>query len=74
MSKIMQSQLGDWYPMLLPILQTKTFQKIAAHIRDRRAAGVTILPETSKTFKAFRLCPLKDVKVVILYHRRFLQI
>ena len=66
MSKIMQSQLGDWYPMLLPILQTKTFQKIAAHIRDRRAAGVTILPETSKTFKAFRLCPLKDVKVVIL--------
>jgi len=66
MSKIMQSQLGDWYPMLLPILQTKTFQKIAGHIRDRRAAGVTILPETSKTFKAFRLCPLSDVRVVIL--------
>jgi uracil-DNA glycosylase len=66
MSKIMKSQLGDWYPMLLPILQTKTFQKIAGHIRDRRAAGVSILPDTSRTFKAFRLCPLSDVRVVIL--------
>ena len=66
MSKIIKSQVGDWYPLLMPILQTKTFQNIAAHIRERRGAGVTILPDTSKTFKAFRLCPLKNVKVIIL--------
>ena len=66
MNKIMESQLGDWYPMLLPILKTKTFQKITAEIRSLRSRGVTVLPDTSITFKAFRLCPLKDVKVVIL--------
>ena len=66
MSKVIQSQVGDWYPLLLPIIKTQTFQKIAAGIRSARETGRTILPDTSRTFKAFRLCPLKNVRVVIL--------
>lgn len=66
MSKVIQSQVGDWYPLLLPIIKTQTFQKIAAGIRSARQAGRAILPDTSRTFKAFRLCPLKNVRVVIL--------
>lgn len=66
MSKIIQNQVGDWYPLMTPILHSQIFQRIAAHIRMRRAEGHVILPNTRDTFKAFRLCPLKDVKVVIL--------
>jgi len=66
MSKIIQNQVGDWYPLMTPILHSQIFKRIAAHIRMRRAEGHIILPDTRDTFKAFRLCPLKSVRVVIL--------
>ena len=66
MSKVLENQMGDWYPLLLPILQTKTFKRITETIRTRKAEGHTILPDTSKTFRALKMCQLKDVRVVIL--------
>ena len=66
MSKALENQMGDWYPLLLPILQTKTFKRITETIRTRKAEGQTILPDTSKTFRALKMCQLKDVRVVIL--------
>ena len=66
MSKAIQNQVGDWYPLLEPILSTKAFKSIATHIKMRKARGYKILPKTTDTFRAFKLCQLKDTKIVIL--------
>ena len=63
---VIQNSVGDWYQIMTPIFMTQTFQKIAATIRDSRTAGKTIFPDTTKTFRALKLCQLKDVQVVIL--------
>ena len=66
MSQAIKNQVGDWYELLEPILSTPTFKKIATHIKTRKANGYKILPETSNTFRAFKLCQKKDTKVIIL--------
>ena len=64
--KTLETQVGDWYPLLKPLLDTEDFKKIRQTIVQCRSHGFKVLPDTSKTFRAFNMCQYKDVKVVIL--------
>ncbi|MBO6168910.1 MAG: uracil-DNA glycosylase [Bacteroidales bacterium] len=42
------------------------FESLVQHLHAEKAAGRTIFPPGGQIFRAFELCPLPDVKVVIL--------
>ena len=64
MSTIKQ-QVGDWYGILDPIFRSDYFRKLTDQHR-KHTTECTVYPEKGKTFRAFELCPLNSVKVVIL--------
>ncbi len=66
MGKIIETYLGDWYDFMKPILITQAFNSITEQIKARANAGAVVYPGKGKTFRAFKLCPLESVKVVIL--------
>tara|TARA_R100000030_G_scaffold55450_1_gene41789 strand:- start:884 stop:1603 length:720 start_codon:yes stop_codon:yes gene_type:complete len=66
MSKGIEKQVGDWYPLLEPILSSSYFNSLTTTIKKGKAEGRIIYPDTKLTFRAFKLCQLKDLKVVIL--------
>ena len=66
MSAAIEKQVGDWYPLLKPLFTSDIFKEIGKEIKLSKAKMRKILPETTKTFRAFKLCQLKDVKVIIL--------
>lgn len=66
MSKAIESQVGDWYPLLEPVVTSDYFKKVGTALKQCKAKGIKVYPDTKITFRAFKLCQLKDVKVVIL--------
>lgn len=66
MSKAIESQVGDWYPLLGPIVSSDKFKPIMSEIKRCKQTFTKIYPETTKTFRAFKLCQLADTRVVIL--------
>ena len=61
-----QKQVGDWYPLLEPIVSSDKFKPITSEIKRCKQTFTKIYPETTKTFRAFKLCQLADTRVVIL--------
>ena len=61
-----KNQVGDWYPLLEPIVTSDYFKKVITQIKKQKAMGLKIYPDTKVTFRAFKMCQLADVKVVIL--------
>ncbi len=61
-----KNQVGDWYPLLEPIVSSDKFKPITSEIKRCKQTFTKIYPETTKTFRAFKLCQLADTRVVIL--------
>tara|TARA_R100000951_G_C2631491_1_gene177786 strand:- start:10 stop:726 length:717 start_codon:yes stop_codon:yes gene_type:complete len=61
-----KNQVGDWYPLLEPIVTSDYFKKVITQIKKQKAMGLKIYPDTKVTFRAFKMCQFADVKVVIL--------
>ena len=59
-----KEDLGDWYEELTPYLDSLT--PIWEHLKIRKNEGATIIPKQDNIFNAFKHCPYKDLKVVIL--------
>ncbi len=59
----LEKELGDWYPIVKPVLDTTIGANIG-NILSRDLA--TLQPSIDKVFRALTLTQLKDVKVVIL--------
>lgn len=53
----------DWYDFLKDELESSYFKKIINYL-DKEI--FTVYPSKDKIFRAFELCPLKDLKVVII--------
>tara|TARA_R110000868_G_scaffold404102_2_gene681973 strand:- start:1547 stop:2266 length:720 start_codon:yes stop_codon:yes gene_type:complete len=66
MSKAIENQVGDWYPLLDPIVSSDYFRTVGGKLKQCKQAFKKVYPETTKTFRAFKMCQMKDVKVVIL--------
>jgi len=60
-----KEQVGDWYTMLEPIFKMDYFQELIEQHRENITTS-KVYPERGKVFRAFQMCQLKDVKVVIL--------
>lgn len=56
----------SWAGALAPEFEKPYFKELAQRLHAEKAAGVTIYPPGPLIFKAFDLCPLDKVKVVIL--------
>lgn len=56
----------SWASALADEFQKPYFQQLAAQLHAQKAAGKTIYPPGSQIFRAFDLCPVSKVKVVIL--------
>ena len=61
-----EKQVGDWYPLLEPIVKSNYFKSLTTSIKKSKAEGRIIYPDTKLTFRAFKLCPLSNLRVVIL--------
>jgi uracil-DNA glycosylase len=55
----------EWHDLLLPILDSENFSKLAVKIAAERVTK-RIYPASRDVFRAFNVCPLDDLKVVIL--------
>ena len=63
----LKEQFGEgWYEALLPIIKTKYFVDLGDIIKTRKFGTRIIYPEAENIFRAFRMCPLDQLKVVIL--------
>ena len=65
MSKI-NELLGDWSMALAPIVQSEYFAKIGHFLKQDMFCTRVLFPEKEDMFKAFKLCPPANLKVVIL--------
>tara|TARA_R100000951_G_scaffold10686_3_gene8999 strand:- start:261 stop:977 length:717 start_codon:yes stop_codon:yes gene_type:complete len=61
-----KKQVGDWYPLLAPIVSSVRFKEVITYIQTCKARGKVIYPDTKMTFRAFKMCPLSKIRVVIL--------
>lgn len=61
-----KNQVGDWYPLLEPIVTSDYFKQVATQIKKHKAEGKIVYPDTRLTFRAFKMCQFADVRVVIL--------
>jgi uracil-DNA glycosylase len=67
MSKI-KSHIGDdWYELLKDCLDSDYFKRLGGFLNDRRSSfDINVYPDRENIFKAFRLCKLDNLKVVII--------
>ncbi len=56
----------SWREALAPEFEKPYFQHLVSELHSQKAAGQVIYPPGSQIFRAFDLCPLPAVKVVIL--------
>ncbi|MBO4476370.1 MAG: uracil-DNA glycosylase [Bacteroidales bacterium] len=56
----------SWREALAPEFEKPYFEKLVAELHAEKAAGRLIYPPGGQIFRAFDLCPLPEVKVVIL--------
>ncbi len=56
----------SWKEVLKDEFGKPYFEQLVSTLHREKAAGATIYPPGSKIFKAFELCPLSSLKVVIL--------
>jgi uracil-DNA glycosylase len=56
---------ASWKEKLEPFFQSSTFERLTQFVKDEYMAG-PVFPPGGKIFRAFDLCPIEQVKVVIL--------
>ena len=56
----------SWKDVLLPEFDKDYFKKLTDFVRSEYLSGKTIYPAAKNIFNAFNLCPLSNVKVVII--------
>ena len=56
----------SWREALAPEFEKPYFEELVRRLHAEKATGHRIYPPGSQIFRAFDLCPLQDVKVVIL--------
>ena len=62
----LEEHLGiEWYQKLSTEFKKDYFRKLSKWLMKRRASN-TVYPDAEDTFKAFRMCPFSETKVIIL--------
>lgn len=66
MSKLIEYFGEEWYVALKHVLHSDYFSRVGKKLKPSQFSTEVIYPSREDMFKAFRLCPLSKVKVVIL--------
>lgn len=67
MSATLKKQFDEgWWQKLSPFILSEHFNKIGRQLKLEAAEGKRITPNFDDTFRAFKECPYKDLKVVFL--------
>lgn len=68
MSDILKERVGEgWYNLMKDCFDSPYFAKLGKFLTERRNAfNVNVFPEKENVFRAFKLCPLENLKVVII--------
>lgn len=67
LSDFYKENLGEeWFNILLPFLESDEMEKIRLFVRSQKDKGIRVYPLAKDMFKAFRLTPYSQVKVVII--------
>ena len=61
---MIKEKLGDWYPVLQPLVKSKGFAKLGKTLKAEENIG--LCPKFSNIFDAFEKCQFKDLKAIIL--------
>ena len=60
-----QRQMGDWYPIVKDTIESQYFEELKEQLKTDLKDGI-VYPSGGYIFRAFTLCSIEDVKVVIL--------
>lgn len=67
LSDFYRKNLGtEWYEKLKPFMESDEMEKIRTFIRERKDSGIKVYPLAKDMFRAFRLTPYSQVRVVII--------
>lgn len=68
MSEILKERMGEgWYNLMKDCIESPYFAKLGRFLTERRNTfNVNVFPEKENVFRAFKLCPLENLKVVII--------
>ncbi len=55
----------DWAEKLRPFIDSPEFARIMNVIRSKKSVGVNVYPAAIDTFRAFNMCPVDNVKVIL---------
>jgi uracil-DNA glycosylase len=66
MESLRQKFEEGWWTKLAPFLLSQHFSKIGKALKEESILGKRITPSFDDTFRAFKECPYKDLKVVLL--------
>jgi uracil-DNA glycosylase len=56
----------SWKETLSDAMKSESFLKLATFLQEEQASGATVYPPHDQIFNAFNLCPVNQVKVVIV--------
>ena len=65
MSDKIKEQVGDWWPILNPVLDSQRFMKLRDDLRQEYKTN-TCYPAQKDIFRAFELTQFRDLRVVII--------
>ena len=66
MNKAIKDQVGDWFPILGPLLAGEDFAKVREQLKNLKKSFQAYYPTQGNTFKAFKMTQRKDLKIVII--------
>ncbi|MGN1280587.1 MAG: uracil-DNA glycosylase [Succinivibrio sp.] len=58
--------MAVWKDIIGPLKNTQEFKKVTEFVKNRRAQGITVLPDKKDVFNAFAYTPFDKLKVVII--------
>lgn len=61
---MIKEKLGDWYPVLQPLVKSKGFASLGKTLKAEENIG--LCPQFDNIFNAFEKCQLKNLKAIIL--------
>lgn len=69
-SKLSESKFsplfGDWWPKIKPFFFQGGFDSIFAKLKQDSARGKKIFPSSENVFRAFKECPIDEIKLIVL--------
>src|SRR4051812_35698712 len=62
----LQTQLGSWYPWMVDLIQSSTWDTLYSYLKAQKPAGKVVIPSSGETWKSLQLCNKDNVRAIVL--------